>query len=194
MVIFIYLVQKYPFCVNLIQKFKRVILRQNLVLPALECLTDNLPPPALIDFPIFFHPEHLFSPLPPLFPPLINYLGKFSTRVWSDILMLTFLLSRKRSDPPACVFFLQVCANKPTQGFVSIKKPTYCQLLTSFRRSNRMFVEVFIECVAWSYWWTWCVSPITCYSPTTSAFLYSVLTYQIKFLCIKFSIFQPPFY
>ena len=42
MVIFIFLVQKYSFCVNLIQKFKRVILRLNLV-PTLECLID-VPP------------------------------------------------------------------------------------------------------------------------------------------------------
>ena len=30
---------------------------------------------------------------------------------------------------------------------VSIKAPAYCQLLTSFLRSNRMLVNVFIECV-----------------------------------------------
>ena len=29
-------------------------------------------------------------------------------------------------------------------------KPTYCQLLTSFHR-NQMFVDVFIECVAWFF-------------------------------------------
>ena len=55
-----------------------------------------------------------------------------------DVLMLTFLRSRKRIDPSVACFVLQV----------SIKKPTYCQLLTSFRRSNRMFVDVFIECFA----------------------------------------------
>ena len=46
-----------PFCVNLIQKFKRVILKRNL-LPTLECLIDV--PPPLINFFIFFHPEHSF--------------------------------------------------------------------------------------------------------------------------------------
>ena len=57
--------------------------------------------------------------------------------------------------------------------FVScIKKPTYCQLLTSFRRSNRMFVDVFIECVAWSYWWTWCVLLIICNSKHFSFFVF----------------------
>ena len=30
---------------------------------------------------------------------------------------------------------------------VSIKAPAYCQLLTSFLRSNRVLVNVFIECV-----------------------------------------------
>ena len=51
MVIFIILVWKYLFCVNLIQNFKRVILRRNLV-PTLQCLLDN---PPLINFLIFFH-------------------------------------------------------------------------------------------------------------------------------------------
>ena len=110
---------------------------------------------------IFFHPDHsLLSPTP-----LINYWRKFSIRVWNDILMLISLRFRKRSGPSVVCLGLQVQAKKPTQCFVlkvSIKKPTYCQLLTSFRRSNRMFVDVFIECVAWSYWWTWCVLPIIC--------------------------------
>ena len=103
MVIFIFLVWKYPFCVNLIQKFKRAILRRNLA-PTLECL----------------------------------------------------------KKPIKC-FILKV----------SIKMPTYCRLLTSFRRSNRMFVDVFIECVAWSYWWTWCVLPIICNSKHFSFFVFS---------------------
>ena len=42
MVIFIFLVRKYPFCVNLIRKFKRVISRQNL-LPSLERLIELTP-------------------------------------------------------------------------------------------------------------------------------------------------------
>ena len=46
MVIFIFLVRKYPFCVNLIQKVKRVILRQNLA-PVPECLIDVPQPPNL---------------------------------------------------------------------------------------------------------------------------------------------------
>ena len=44
-------------------------------------------------------------------------------------------------------FVLQVRPKKPAQCFVlevSIKKPTDGQLLTSFRRSNRMFVDDFL--------------------------------------------------
>ena len=90
--------------------------------------------------------------------------------------MLTFLRSRKRSHPSVACFVFQVRAKKPTQCFVlyvCIKEPTYCQLLTSFRRSNQMFVNVFIECVAWSYWWTWCVLPIICNSKHFSFFVFS---------------------
>ena len=158
MVFYIFLVGKYPFRVNLIQKFKRTIIRQNLV-PTLECLIDV---PPLINLSIF---SHL----------LINYWRKFSTRVWNDILVLTFSQSRKRSDPSVMCFALQVRAKKPTQCFVlwvSIKKPTYCQLLTSFHRSNRTFVDVFIECVAWSYWWSWCVLLIICISKHFSFFVF----------------------
>ena len=60
--------------------------------------------------------------------------------------------SRKRSGPSVVCFVLQVCAKKPTQCFVlqvSIKKPTYCQLLPSFLRSKEIFIDVFIESVAW---------------------------------------------
>ena len=143
-------------------------------MPTLECLKDV---PPLSNFPIFFQPEHSPPPLHPHPPPtpLITYWGKFSTRVWSDILMLTFLRSRKRSHPSVACFVFQVRAKKPTQCFVlyvCIKEPTYCQLLTSFRRSNQMFVNVFIECVAWSYWWTWCVLPIICNSKHFSFFVF----------------------
>ena len=89
--------------------------------------------------------------------------------------MLTFLRSRKRSDPSVMYFAFQVRTKKPTQCFVlwvSIEKPTYCQILTSFRRSNWMFVDVFIECVAWSYWWTWCVLLIICNSKHFSLFVF----------------------
>ena len=73
MVIFIFLVRKYPFCVNLIQKFKRILLRLNLI-PTLECPIDV---PLLIDFSGFFHPEHSFSThssLPP--PPHLLIIGE----------------------------------------------------------------------------------------------------------------------
>ena len=51
--------------------------------------------------------------------------------------MLTFMRSRKRRGLSVVCFVLQV----------SVKKPTYHQLMTSFRRSNQMFVDVFIEFV-----------------------------------------------
>ena len=95
-------------------------------------------------------------------------MGKFSTLVLND-----------RSDPSVMCFVLQVCAKKPTQCFglwVSIKKLTYWQLLTfitdQFCRSNRMFVDVYTEYVAWSYWWTWCVLPIICNSKHFSFFVF----------------------
>ena len=103
MAIFIFLVWKYPLCVNLIQNFKRVILRQNLV-PTLECLID------IIDF--FPNPN------------LKQY-------TYTD-------------------FFVQFHVKKPTQNK---KTTTYYQLLTltSFCRSNQIFVDVFTECIAWLY-------------------------------------------
>ena len=98
MVICIFLVRKYPFCVNLIQKFKRVILRRNLV-PTLKCLIDVSPPaPPLVKFSIFFKPNILF---PPPSPRLLIIGESFQP----DILMLTFLRSRRRSDPSVLCFF-----------------------------------------------------------------------------------------
>ena len=124
MAIFIFLVWKYPLCVNLIQNFKRVILRQNLV-PTLECLID------IIDF--FPNPN------------LKQY-------TYTD-------------------FFVQFHVKKPTQNK---KTTTYYQLLTltSFCRSNQIFVDVFTECIAWLYWWTWCILLITCNSKHFSLFVF----------------------
>ena len=81
----------------------------------------------------------------------------FSTQ---DILILT--PNHPPSERPVCSVFWFVSSCKEANALcfvlqVSIRKPTYYHLLTSFRRSNRMFVDVFTECVAWSYWWTWCV-------------------------------------
>ena len=56
--IFLSLVRKYRFCVNLIQKLKRVILRRNLV-PTLRCLIDA--------FSIFFHSGFFSTPVPPAY-------------------------------------------------------------------------------------------------------------------------------
>ena len=93
------------------------------------------------------------------FPPRTLFFYSF----WNNVLILTFLRSYKRSNPSVVCFVLQVRVQKPTQFFVlqvSIKKPIFCQLLTSFHRSNWMFVDLFIGCVAWSYWWICCVLSI----------------------------------
>ena len=62
--------------------------------------------------------------------------------------MLTFLRSRKRTGLVCIVFCLaSLCKEANTLCSVlqvSKKKPTYCQLLTSFRISNRMFVDAIL--------------------------------------------------
>ena len=62
--------------------------------------------------------------------------------------MLTFLRSRKRSDLSIVCFVSQVRAKKPTHCVLLCKlyeEANSLPLLTSFRGSNRMFVDVFIE-------------------------------------------------
>ena len=49
--------------------------------------------------------------------------------------MLTFLRFRRGNGPSVLCFVL----------LISIEKPAYCQLLTSFRLSNRMFVDVILS-------------------------------------------------
>ena len=85
MLIFIFLVWKYPFCVNLVQKFKRAILRRNL--PTVECLIDV---PPLMNFSIFFTQDILFPPLPPPSPPPLWIIGEsfhseFETICWCSL-------------------------------------------------------------------------------------------------------------
>ena len=80
-----------------------------------------------------------------------------------------FAISQK--EWPVCSVFCFAGSCKEVNRRI-IKKPTYCQLLTSFRRSNGMFVDVFIECVAWSYWWTGCDLPIICNSEHFSFFIF----------------------
>ena len=62
--------------------------------------------------------------------------------------MLTFLRSRKKNCLVCIVFcFLSLSKEANTLSFVlyvSTKKPTYCQLLASFRISDRMFVDVIL--------------------------------------------------
>ena len=68
--IFFFLGRKYPFCVNVIQKFSR--LSRNLV-PTLQYLVD-VPPSPLIKFSVFSI-QDIFIPTPTL----INYWVKFPT-------------------------------------------------------------------------------------------------------------------
>ena len=111
--------------------------------------------------------------------------------------MLTFVQSCKTSDLSVVFCFASLC-KKDQQSVlfckVSIEKATYFQLLTSFRRSNEMFVDAFIECDAWSCWWTWCVLQIICNSKHFSFFVFHFnLSNKIsstQTLAIKFSIFQ----
>ena len=78
-------------------KNSRLILRGNLI-PTLECLIDVPPPQINFSIP----PRSLFPPPSP--PSLINYWGKFSTRVWNDILMVTFF-ARSQKEWPVCSLF-----------------------------------------------------------------------------------------
>ena len=114
MVISIFLVWKYTFCVNLIQKFKSHFKTKFGTYSWVSNRRSSSPP--LINFLIFFFTQNIV--LPPLSPLLINYWGKFSTRVWNDILILTYLWPCKRSEPSVVCFVLQVRAKKPTQCFV----------------------------------------------------------------------------
>ena len=113
----------------------------------------------------------------------MNYWGKVSTRIWKDILMLTFLQSRKRNDPSVVCFVLQVFARKPTQGF-------FCKLV---QRSQLIanywphFAEV-IECLL-----MFLLNVLLDLNDELDLFcrsfaiqnipasLHSILTYQIKF-------------
>ena len=182
-----FLIRKYSFCVNLIQKFKRVILRWNLV-------RRSPPSSLLINFSIFLHPEHSFSSPSPPSTALINYCGKFSTRVWNDILMLTFLQSRKRSGPSVVWFVLQVNAKF---FFVSYYKEA--NLIANWWHHLAEVIEfllIFLLNVLLDFTgeldvfcWLFAIQ-------STSASLYSILKYQIKFLLphpyYQISIFPTP--
>ena len=116
--------------------------------------------------------------------------------------MLTFFAISQKEWPVCSLFcFISPCKEASTLCFVlqvNIKNPTYSQLLTSFRRSNQMFADVFIECVAWSYWWTWCVLPIICNSKHFSFFVFyfnvsnKISSTQPWLLNFQFSNHPPP--
>ena len=117
------------------------------------CLIVIPPPTQLTNFLIFFHSEHSFST--PLLCLLI--IGEsFQPDFERIYLCWLFCDLAKGVTRLYCVLFCK---------FVR-------QLLTSFHRSSQMFVDVFIECVAWSYWWTWCVLPIICNSKHFSFFVF----------------------
>ena len=121
--------------------------------------------PALINFSIFFHPGHSYSSSSPP----INYWGKFPTQknFLKQYSYADFFAKRTTSlkERPRlyCVLFCNLCKEANTFCFVlyvSAKKPTYYQLLTSFRISKRMFVDVvllnvFLDLIFFG--WNWCV-------------------------------------
>ena len=125
----------------------------------LECVI-GVPP--LINFLFFFCTQGILIPTPSP----VNYCGKFPTQ--TDFLkQYTYAdfcaISQKVRPMCSVLCFVNSCKEANTLCFVlqvSIKKPTYCQLLTSFRSSNRMLADIFIELVARSYWWTLCVLSI----------------------------------
>ena len=118
----------------------------------------------------------------------------FSTRVWNDILMLTFFWISQKEWPICRVFCF--ASSREEVLYVSVKKPAYCQLLTLFRMSHRMF-DAFIECVTWSYWWNLCVSSIICNSKYFSFLVFyfnvssKISSTPPRLLNIQFS--NPPF-
>ena len=108
------------------------------------CLIDET---LLINFSIVFLPG-LFQPPPP--PSPINYWRKFPTQAnflkqytYADVFAIS------QNERPVCIVFCFACSCKETSTlcfvlWVSIKKPTYCQLLTSILIIYRMFIDVIL--------------------------------------------------
>ena len=116
--------------------------------------------PTLINFSIFSTKCILFRPSLPIPPPtLINYWGKIE-RIY--IYISIFAISQKEWVVSGVFYFVNLCK----------EANICCQLFTSFCRSNRMFVDAFIEYVSWSYWWTWCISQIICNSKRIIFFVF----------------------
>ena len=59
-----------------------------------------------------------------------------------------------------------------------------------------MFFYVFIECVAWNYWWTWCVLPIICNSKHFNFFVFcfnvSIKIFTTPFRLLNFQVTNSP--
>ena len=89
----------------------------------------------------------LFEPSP------IIYWGKFPIQrnFLKQYTYANFYAISQKERPVCSVFcFVSSCKEANTLCFalqVSVKKPTYHHLMTSFRRSSQMFVDVFIELV-----------------------------------------------
>ena len=117
MVIFIFSIWKYPFCVNFNQKFKIIIL--NLVL-TLRCLIDDppTPPPSANYFFVFFLPEHSFSSPLPL--PTYQLLEKVFNPSLKRYTFADFFAILQKDRPVGSVFcFASQCKETNTVFFVS---------------------------------------------------------------------------
>ena len=149
-------------------------------------------PPQLINFSIFFHPEHSFSIPSPL---RLLIIGECFQPEFETIYLCWRYTYTSQKEWPVCRVFCFASSCEEVL-YVSIKKPTYCQLLTLFCVSHRMF-DAFIECVTWSYWWTLFVSPIICNSKHFSFFVFyfnvssKISSIPPRLLNIQFS--NPPF-
>ena len=94
-----------------------------------------------------------------------------------------FFAIPQKEWPSVVCFVLKVHARKPTQCFVlyvSVKKPTYFQLLTHFAEVIECLLMFLLNVLVdfTDELDVFCQSFAT---PNTSASLYSILTYQIKF-------------
>ena len=82
--------------------------------------------------------------IPP--PPSLLISGRVSNpyKLFETYLCWLFLRFRKKSGPSVLCFVFKVRVKKPTHCFVIQCKEANCQLLTSFRINDRMFVDVIL--------------------------------------------------
>ena len=162
---------------------------------------SNKRPTPLINFSVFFHPGHSSSnTLTPAPSTSVNYWGMFPTQknffkqyTYADFFEV---LINERS---ICIMFSFVGLCKEAN---TLKKPTYCQLLTSFRKSNQMFVDLIhwicflIFFLIYFIGWTLCVLLIVwilyCWSfvPLVSFCFYLILASNRMHLIQKCGVFK----